>query len=640
MERLAEEIGKVVKKFYVSEAFGFAFGVPIAGIYALHIGGLNVPITAFIRIVGLVTLFVVLFVALPTNILLAKPFVNLERTLKKGIVDERIFTKAFVRAHKLPFIHGLLIAIRISLGGLVCLGLFRYYYGIPVNVILTAEVTVILGAVVAGVSAFLFIERVMYRLLVLMGNFSIIRRNDRLKAYQRDRKLLGFKAVLRIVVFVIPIYFLTNVSLVLTGNTRTEVFVLFVVVNVISATIPVWMGIESLLFKIKILQKEVDVLSEGKGDLTQEFPFALYDEVDFLSNSLNDFLRWLERMVARIIKTSEMNVEQIKTVNRVFSEIISKVDKMVSLVEQAVSSGVSVRDEVSENVKEIRHKVEDIEVSIMNFNVRRQEILKATEKGDRALESVRVLTKSSNDVIKVIEKLVEQSDDGKRLAEENFKSVKKVNELLKEISVINRVITGIATNTNILAMNASVEAAHAGEAGKGFAVVAQEIRKLSDITKQNVDRVENIVKSISYQMKETLEVSNQNLIAFSKITEGSREVQKKLLTVASSVSSVHDISYEIIDILKSVSETISKVSDSLKQQKDFFSGVSSQMKTILGVFEEMEVALENSRNVKNDVEGLTDNAEKELEKMITMIEKLHGEVSSFKVRDSSIRENE
>jgi len=140
---------------------------------------------------------------------------------------------------------------------------------------------------------------------------------------------------------------------------------------------------------------------------------------------------------------------------------------------------------------------------------------------------------------KDIQELIENASQGKESMRETIKSVQDISESVDGIGQAIKIISAIAANTNLLSMNAAIEAAHAGEAGRGFAVVSGEIRRLSETTRENSQNISRTLKNIINGISVT---SKQSSDTDGRITEMSKEINSFAETMTSLIKTLSELS--------------------------------------------------------------------------------------------------
>ncbi|WP_319559209.1 methyl-accepting chemotaxis protein [Marispirochaeta sp.] len=154
----------------------------------------------------------------------------------------------------------------------------------------------------------------------------------------------------------------------------------------------------------------------------------------------------------------------------------------------------------------------------------------------------------------VAEKLMDTSKEGMDQLEETNKSFDQVSRQMEDLMEINSIVGSIASQTNILSMNAAIEAAHAGDAGRGFAVVADEIRKLAMSVAENSTTIDSTLKSLMESLNTTGTHAKELTVAIASISSGIREVLDAFEEIAGSTSELSLAGTEIMNAMQSLQD--------------------------------------------------------------------------------------
>jgi uncharacterized coiled-coil DUF342 family protein len=231
----------------------------------------------------------------------------------------------------------------------------------------------------------------------------------------------------------------------------------------------------------------------------------------------------------------------------------------------------------------ITKMVHELDASITSQT---QSVEESSKKTEKMVSELRTTSQISQNKQSDIKELLENASSGQESMRETIQSVQGIAQSVDGIGSAIKIISAIAANTNLLSMNAAIEAAHAGDAGKGFAVVANEIRRLSESTRENSRNIsqtlKNIIDGISITSKRSGDTDN-------RITEMSREIKGFAETMTGLISTFNELSAESNEIIaaleslknqsasvKSVYAEIMTMTDSLRDALDELGSLSKR----------------------------------------------------------------
>ncbi|MEK3719495.1 methyl-accepting chemotaxis protein [Paenibacillus sp. FSL H8-0034] len=314
----------------------------------------------------------------------------------------------------------------------------------------------------------------------------------------------------------------------------------------------------------------IRINAEGKGDLTQRL-----DHGQFAHDETKELAMWINNMIDSL----EGIMLQVK---RAATEVLSSQQVLHQSTVSTEGSTERMSGIIHDMIRSIRRQLKDIDIA-KDVVGDMQGTLRALE-----LKASEQITVAHTEVERIGEKMGQISN---KVAETN-RTIVTFMETTQQIRSVLQVIEEISSQTNLLSLNASIEAARVGEHGKGFAVVAGEIRKLADRTRQSTEEINETVQLIYKNAKE----------AFASMEEGTLVVQEgtQLVAAASQILSGANAEDEqktqVVDEVVGLMEKIANVS--MENRK-----ISTEVE---GKVQELLMDIVNVRHTSNYVEVITD----------------------------------
>jgi len=268
-----------------------------------------------------------------------------------------------------------------------------------------------------------------------------------------------------------------------------------------------------------------------------------------------------------------------------FVSITSTLLGDIETIKQQMDQQLSAVQNTASSVVELLSSVESIATSTDSQSTAVEQLSSTIEEMTASIKSIAGISRSAADVTR---HLLERAETGGKAVESTVERIKQVKNLSQRITEINAVIGDIASQTNLLAMNAAIEAAHAGSAGKGFAVVADEIRKLAEDANQSANQIGGLVNNIVKSVSEAASTSNDAMVQYSAIME---DVRKTMAIVDEVTSATDEQSRGINEILGATNSLVtltSQISNALSEQKAANTDVSKVIATLEGTAQEVQ----------------------------------------------------
>lgn len=410
---------------------------------------------------------------------------------------------------------------------------------------------------------------------------------------------------------------------------KSYIVMIFMISIVLIVTVVTSMIIiKKIASNIQSIGKNISAMSEG--DLTESFIINSKDEIGILSNDMNSFQNDLRHFLDRLKELSLRNTEV----------------KEVLISTTTESSAASI--EISANIQSIDNQMSDLDRNITDSTNQVTEITGFIDELngfvaeqismiDESTSSLMQMISSISDVSHLTERnknamnsLVDTAQEGGEKLSETTAIIEEINSSVTQINGMADIIQSLSSQTNLLAMNAAIEAAHAGENGKGFAVVADEIRKLAEASADNskmisktlkeiisriegaslsgqstkaafdnidnIDNIDNNVKGVSDALNavststKELDISGKLIIeAMTKLSNTSSIVQGKSQIMQQSSENVSEHMQQVSNISNSITGALSEINTGFSEVTDAVSGLQTVSDSIGSISVELDV---------------------------------------------------
>ena len=335
------------------------------------------------------------------------------------------------------------------------------------------------------------------------------------------------------------------------------------------------------------------------------------NEISKMRRSINAFTESINKMVAvskqNIISLSKVAENLNENSSGISSEIKQISDNSSELADQAktqletVSLTVGTMGKMSSITNQLSAQIHD----------QNNDLSQSSAAVEEMISNIKSITENIDKFGNSFNQLSSDSEDGKNKIENVINLIESVSAESKKLLDTNKVIEDVAQQTNLLAMNAAIEAAHAGEAGKGFAVVAEEIRKLSESTTKQSHYIKQTLSSVIENINEVTNAATSAGLTFGEIVNQISSDDSLITEIRSSMEEQSIGSKQIVDALGNIKETTHTIIENSKQMNSGIENVVAQVK-------ELENAAKNLSSKTDEIKKSTQIINSNANKLIGM----------------------
>jgi len=385
----------------------------------------------------------------------------------------------------------------------------------------------------------------------------------------------------------------------------------------------------SPLDKIIAILKEI---SMGEGDLTGRIETKMKNEIGELARYFNMTLDKIRNLIV-VIKGEAANLHDVG------GSLSSHMQQTAGAIHQITDNIGSVKEKVtgqSASVFQTNATMEQVTVNIdklgRNVEAQTESVSRSSSAIEEMLLNIENVTKTLGRNAESVQELIRVSDTGRESLQRVTQDINEIARESEGLLEINSVMENIASQTNLLSMNAAIEAAHAGETGKGFAVVAGEIRKLAESSARQSRTISDVLKKIKTSIDTITGSTNTALEKFQAVVERVRAVSEQETNIYNAMEKQRQDSRQILESIGKLNELTQMVKDGSIEMLKGSKEVIFESKNLETATAEISYGMNEMANSAGQINSAVNQVEVISETNKDCIDKLVAEVSKFRVR--------
>jgi len=407
--------------------------------------------------------------------------------------------------------------------------------------------------------------------------------------------------------------------------------IILTLIALVAAAVIVYFTLHSITKPIVTVATTLKDISEGEGDLTRHIDVDSKDEIGDLAHYFNKTLQKIKDLII-VIKKEAAGLHEIG------NDLASNMTETAAAINEITANIQSIKGRVinqSASVTETNATMEQVIANINKLNGHVENQSRNVSQASSAIEEmVANISSVTNTLISNsanVKTLREASEIGKNGLQEVATDIQEIAHESEGLLEINAVMENIASQTNLLSMNAAIEAAHAGEAGKGFAVVADEIRKLAESSSAQSKTIGTVLKKIAESIKKITSSTENVLNKFEAIDSAVKTVSDQEENIRNAMEEQGQGSRQVLESATSLSELTRQVKSGSEEMLEGSKEVMKESRNLERVTQEISSGMNEMASGADQVNVAVHHVNEISTKNRESIDNLLEEVSRFKV---------
>jgi methyl-accepting chemotaxis protein len=365
--------------------------------------------------------------------------------------------------------------------------------------------------------------------------------------------------------------------------------------------------------QLKRISAKMRDIHEGEGDLTQRISITQFDEIGELSDNINRFIGQLNDLLKQVAGVAAQVDDSSANMGESLEQASSAVEEMLASAEQVKKNTARQQDLAGDAQENFDHLFESINSISQNVENQASFIEETSSSIEQMAANIRSVSDAADRANEKTSGLEAVAGKGGKSVSDTIASIREIEDASKRVIQIIAMIQDMNEQTNLLAMNAAIEAAHAGQEGKGFAVVANEVKKLAEDGSNQAKQIVAYIDTMNERITNGVRLSDQANTSLTRISHDTKESADIVQEISAAMKEQSSGANQIVGAVASVVEATHAIRQKAIDQDELGKRLQEFMVKLVAVSTEIDVAageqIAGDREVVSAVQSVHNSSE-------------------------------